>query len=226
MRCALTRQLLFGTALAAGLAAISQTAAADDVVMFKNVPSAEEVNAVLFGQGDAKVGGMRTRSIRIIEPSARAIQDQTRAIRLHEPENAPLPTDTGAQTVAAATDEVPVPAESNGVGLGFNLQFAFDSVELLPESKPYIDRLGEVMGAAENQGKVLLIMGHTDATGDDSYNARLSENRAAAVKSYLTATWNIPADQLQVQGAGETQPLAGTDPNDGVNRRVEFFAIN
>jgi outer membrane protein OmpA-like peptidoglycan-associated protein len=223
MRCALDKQLLFGTTVAVSLALLSFAAAAEDDIMYKNVPSAEEVNNVLFGNGDGAVEGERTRSIRIVEPSARAIQTKTRANRMHEPEN-PIPADTGAQTVAA-TEDVAL-GETSGVGLGFNLQFAFNSVELLPESRPYIDRLGEVMGAAENQNKALLILGHTDATGPDAYNAALSENRAAAVKSYLTTTWNIPAEQLQIQGAGESQPLAGTDPNDGVNRRVEFFALN
>jgi outer membrane protein OmpA-like peptidoglycan-associated protein len=207
----------------AGVAAVSLAAAADEVIMYKEVPSAEEINNVLFG-GKASVEGQRTRSIRIVEPSARVIQEKTRAIRMHKPES-DLPTDTGAQTVAATGDDVPI-AEPKGVGLGFNLQFGFDSVELLAESKPYIDRLGEVMGASENQGKTLLIMGHTDATGNDGYNSVLSERRAEAVKSYLMTTWNISVDQLQVQGAGESQPLAGTDPNDGINRRVEFFALN
>lgn len=224
MRCALTRQILLGTTLAASIATFASTAGADEVIMYKNVPSAEEVNRVLFGGGEGAVEGQRTRSIRIVEPSARAVQDRTRAIRLHEPE-APLPTNSGSTQTAAASEEAPV-AEPEGVGLGFNLQFKFDSVELLPDSIPYIDRLGEVMGADENQGKVLLILGHTDATGSDNYNASLSEKRAVAVKQYLTTTWNIPAEQLQTQGAGESQPLAGTNPNDGVNRRVEFFAMN
>ncbi|MGI9492774.1 MAG: OmpA family protein [Geminicoccaceae bacterium] len=222
----MTRRIIkgafLGTTIFAGVAALTGAAVADEVIMYQEVPSAEEINNVLFG-GKAPDEGRLTRSIRIVEPSARAAQDKTRAIRMHKPENN-LPTDTGAQTVAA-TGDVPV-AEPTGVGLGFNLQFGFDSVELLAESKPYIDRLGEVMGAPENTGKKLLIMGHTDASGSDGYNSQLSQRRAEAVKGYLTTTWNIPASQLQIQGAGEGQPLAGTDPNDGINRRVEFFALN
>lgn len=223
MRCTFSRQRLLGTTIAVGLSAFSFAALAEDVIMYKEVPSADEINRVLFGGAKGEIEGQRTRSIRIVEPTARAAQDRTRAIRLHQPEEA-LPQNSGTQT-AAASGEVPA-AEPQGVGLGFNLQFVFDSTDLLPDSVPYIDRLGEVMGAAENEGKVLLILGHTDATGSDTYNASLSENRAAAVKSYLATTWNIPAEQLQIQGAGESQPLAGTDPNDGVNRRVEFFAMN
>lgn len=223
MRCAFSRETMLGTTVAFSLAALSYATAAEEVIMYQDVPSAEEVNRVLFGGADGAVEGQRTRSIRMVEPSARAVQEKTRAIRIHKSEET-LPTNSGTQT-AAASNEVPI-GEPKGVGLGFNLQFAFDSVELLPESKPYIDRLGEVMTAADNQGKTLLILGHTDASGSLSYNATLSENRAAAVRSYLTTTWNIPAEQLQIEGAGETQPLSGTGPNDGVNRRVEFFALN
>lgn len=222
MKRALPKQMFLTTTLAASLAAFSAAAMADDVIMYKDVPSAEEVNKVLFGDADSAVEGQRTRSIRIMEPSARAIDDQTRAIRMHKPEEE-IPVGSGAQV--AATEDVAI-AEPSGVGLGFNLQFAFDSVDLLPESKPYIDRLGEVMGAPENQDKTLLIMGHTDSRGSDDYNAALSQKRAEAVKGYLTTTWNIPSSQLQIEGAGENQPLAGTDPTEGINRRVEFFSLN
>ena len=222
MRCAFPK-LILGATVATGLTAFSHAAVADDIIIFQDVPSADEINNVLFGNENNALDGQRTRSIRVVEPSLRAIENKTRAIRMHNPEHV-TSAETGAQNVAAATG---VPAEeTSGVGLGFNLQFAFDSVELLPDSEPYIDRLGEVLGAEENQEKVLLILGHTDAIGSEAYNAVLSENRAISVKNYLTTTWNIDADRLQIQGAGETQPLEGTDPNGGVNRRVEFYAVN
>jgi outer membrane protein OmpA-like peptidoglycan-associated protein len=219
MRRTLVRTLLSGSAFIAGLAVLSLGAKAGDVILFQDVPSAEEINSVLFGDDSNAPEGLRTRSIKIVEPSARALQNQTRAIRLHD---AAAPTST--QSVAASTDGPAL--ESDGVGLGFNLQFGFDSVEILPESRTYVDRLGEVLGAPENQDKALLILGHTDATGSSAYNDTLSVNRAIAVRTYLATSWDVSVDRLQVQGAGEQQPIDGVDPNDGVNRRVEFFAIN
>ena len=212
MRRIPARKLFLGSTVIAGLTMLSFGAVAGDVILFQDVPSAEEINSVLFGDQATATEGLRTRSIKIIEPSARAIQDKTRAIRLHSADNP-----AGAETVAVETGDV---------GLGFNLQFAFDSVEILPESMPYIDRLGEVLGADENQEKAVLILGHTDAIGSDSYNDALSVDRAVAVRTYLAANWNVSADRLQVQGAGETQPIDGVEPTDGINRRVEFFAIN
>ncbi len=222
MKSNLMKRAVTGAAIVAGITAYSFAAQADDVIMYKDVPSADEVSRVLFGEGDP-MAGQKTRSIRFGDPAATPSLGKTRAIRLHQPKE-DLPDNAGEQAVAA-TEDVTI-GSSDGVGLGFNLQFAFNSVEILPESKPYIDRLGEVMSAIENQDKALLILGHTDSLGSDAYNASLSERRASAVKAYLTTTWNIPAGQLQIRGAGETQPLSGTTPSDGINRRVEFYAVN
>ncbi len=225
MRFIAPKSAFVGAITAAGLSALSLAAAAEEVIIYQGVPTAEEVSNVLFGKGKSIVDGQRTRSFRSKEkaPVARAQREKTRAIRLHEPENQ-TPKETGTQ-IAAASDDVPID-QTSGVGLGFNLQFAFDSVELLPESKPYIDRLGEVMAATDNQDKTLLILGHTDAIGSDAYNLVLSQDRAQAVKSYLTTTWSISASRLQIDGVGEAQPLSGTEPADGINRRVEFYALN
>jgi outer membrane protein OmpA-like peptidoglycan-associated protein len=213
--------------LMAGLVMASPTASAEDVILFKNVPSAEEVNNVLFGKGDAATEGLRTRSIRVINPADGASDAKTRAIRMHNPDAGVAAVTPVAVEAEDAAVSGPEPAAApSGVGLGFNLQFAFDSVELLPDSQPYIDRLGEVLGSPDNAGKQLLIIGHTDASGADSYNAQLSERRAVAVRDYLATSWNIDVSLLQIQGAGESQPLEGTDPLDGINRRVEFFALN
>ena len=228
MKSAYRHCLVLAGSLMAGLVIAAPLASAEDVILFKDVPSAEEVNDVLFGDGDAPADSLRTRSIRVVDPVVDDVAEKTRAIRMHAPEQgaaaATEPVAVNSQDAAASG---PAPAASpSGVGLGFNLQFAFDSVELLTESQPYIDRLGEVLGNPDNAGKQLLIIGHTDASGSDVYNRQLSERRAASIQQYLATAWNIEASRLQIQGAGEGQPLEGTNPLDGVNRRVEFYALN
>ena len=228
MKSAYRHCLVLAGSLMAGLVIAAPLASAEDVILFKDVPSAEEVNDVLFGDGDAPADSLRTRSIRVVDPVVDDVAEKTRAIRMHAPEQgaaaAAEPVAVNSQDAAASG---PAPAASpSGVGLGFNLQFAFDSVELLTESQPYIDRLGEVLGNPDNAGKQLLIIGHTDASGSDVYNRQLSERRAASIQQYLATAWNIEASRLQIQGAGEGQPLEGTNPLDGVNRRVEFYALN
>jgi outer membrane protein OmpA-like peptidoglycan-associated protein len=131
--------------------------------------------------------------------------------------------------VASAAPAAPAPAATppppSGTALGLNILFAFNSTSVLPESVPYLERLGEVLTLPENQGKVVNIVGHTDASGGVAYNQALSEQRALAVGQYLVDVWRVDPNRLGVEGRGKSQPLAGTDPFDGINRRVEFYAI-
>jgi outer membrane protein OmpA-like peptidoglycan-associated protein len=71
-------------------------------------------------------------------------------------------------------------------------------------------------------GTDLLIVGHTDAVGSESYNLSLSERRAAAVVNYL-ASQGVTRARLRPAGRGESEPVAGNDTEAGraQNRRVE-----
>lgn len=202
------------TTLAAALAWPAAEATAQELVIFRDVPSVEELNSVLFGKAD--------------DPAPPEIK--TRAIRFHEepppPQPAPTqaPTET-AGTVASTEPVAPAPPPPSGTALGLNILFEYDSTSVLPESIPYLQRLGEVLTLPENAEKVVNIVGHTDASGSAAYNQSLSEQRALAVGQYLVDTWQIDPNRLGVEGRGKSQPLAGTDPYDGINRRVEFYAI-
>ncbi len=68
----------------------------------------------------------------------------------------------------------------------------------------------------------LVIVGHTDATGTDSYNQGLSDRRARASAGYLT-TRGVRYDRIRTQGRGESEPIASNDDEYGrqQNRRVE-----
>lgn len=69
----------------------------------------------------------------------------------------------------------------------------------------------------------LVLEGHTDSSGSDNYNMRLSEARAAAVKRVLVEQYAIDANRIDTVGMGETQPIADNSTVDGraQNRRVE-----
>lgn len=66
------------------------------------------------------------------------------------------------------------------------------------------------------------IAGHTDASGSDSYNQRLSERRAEAVKTYLVSQ-GVSADKMMTVGYGESRPIVSNKTAAGRsrNRRVE-----
>ena len=66
------------------------------------------------------------------------------------------------------------------------------------------------------------IVGHTDSVGKESYNQKLSEKRAAIVKSMLVER-GVEASRLSTSGMGETQPVASNKTKAGraENRRIE-----
>ncbi|ENP0852033.1 OmpA family protein, partial [Vibrio parahaemolyticus] len=66
------------------------------------------------------------------------------------------------------------------------------------------------------------IVGHTDSSGPEAYNQRLSEHRAQAVADYLKRM-GIAESRLMVMGQGESHPVASNDTAEGraQNRRVE-----
>ena len=72
----------------------------------------------------------------------------------------------------------------------------------------------------------LLITGHTDSTGSASYNQQLSEQRASSVRTYLIGQ-KVASNRIQVQGAGESQPICTNDTQAGrkCNRRVEISIL-
>ena len=69
----------------------------------------------------------------------------------------------------------------------------------------------------------LSIEGHTDNTGGQEINEKLSESRAKACYDYLVSK-GIPASRLKYKGFGQSRPIANNNTYSGrtLNRRVEF----
>jgi OOP family OmpA-OmpF porin len=84
--------------------------------------------------------------------------------------------------------------------------FDFNKAVLRPAGKAKLDEL--VSKAKAIKLEVILAVGHTDRIGGDSYNQKLSEKRAAAVKEYLVAK-GIEANRVYTEGKGEKQPVTG-----------------
>ena len=94
-----------------------------------------------------------------------------------------------------------------------------------PMSYPTLDDVAETL-RSNQQLLIIEIQGHADERGDDDYNMRLTEDRAAAVKSYLVAK-GVAADRLMSHGYGETKPLCHAHDEGcwSKNRRVEFVIL-
>ncbi|MBS0241680.1 MAG: OmpA family protein [Proteobacteria bacterium] len=103
----------------------------------------------------------------------------------------------------------------------YGILFETGSASLRPETKSLIVDIAATL--KNNPSWRLLINGHTDSIGGESYNMKLSSERAAAVKNELVAG-GIAVDRLQSQGLGEAKPVAdnGTLEGRARNRRVEL----
>lgn len=99
--------------------------------------------------------------------------------------------------------------------------FDFDKYYLTGEAQQVLEKVAE--DAARGIYSRVIVTGHTDKAGSENYNEGLSEQRAKSVKSGLV-TLGLPADKIDMQAKGETQPMLPTA--DGVkeaqNRRVEI----
>jgi OOP family OmpA-OmpF porin len=131
-----------------------------------------------------------------------------------------------------AVVEPPNPAPTKvieKITLSANMLFDFNSSELTEAAKAAID---DRIYAIRSQGEakltsIMKIEGHTDSTGPEAYNQKLSEQRAQAVADYILAnTQRISADDLEVVGMGESDPVASNGTRDGraQNRRVVVYA--
>ena len=102
-----------------------------------------------------------------------------------------------------------------------DVTFELDSANLTDQAKQILTPVANSLKARPDI-KALTVTGHTDSTGSESYNQTLSENRAAAVATYLKDS-GVPAS-LSSNGMGESSPIAGNDTACGraANRRVEL----
>ncbi|MCX6233537.1 MAG: OmpA family protein [Bacteroidetes bacterium] len=105
-----------------------------------------------------------------------------------------------------------------------NILFDFDKATLRPESFPELNRVVKMMN--DNVTMKIEIAGHTDNIGSDEYNRVLSEDRAIAVRNYLTEN-NLAPSRIISKGYGESKPMATNDTEEGrqLNRRVEFTIL-
>ena len=100
------------------------------------------------------------------------------------------------------------------------LLFDFDSDVVRSEARTNLRNLAASLD--KYPGSDLLIAGHTDSVGTDTYNLGLSERRAESTVTYLT-TQGVSRSRMRARGLGETEPVApnATDAGRSKNRRVE-----
>ena len=124
-----------------------------------------------------------------------------------------------------SSDEFLLELDSQGVDLSViengTISFNFDSSIISTEGKELIKKHAQLLKAS-NKLKVIL-EGHTDSTGDRSYNLKLSERRALAVKAFAILE-GVQPEQIEVISYGEEKLLnaEGNLAERSLNRRAEF----
>lgn len=100
------------------------------------------------------------------------------------------------------------------------INFDFGKSTIKPDSYDYLDRLASILILTRSK---VVVKGHTDNTGSDDFNMKLSKKRAEAVVKYLVNR-GMDKNLLSVEYYGSTQPLMDNDTEEGrtYNRRVEF----
>jgi outer membrane protein OmpA-like peptidoglycan-associated protein len=106
------------------------------------------------------------------------------------------------------------------------VKFGFEKAELNDEAKAAIDEFAAPL-KQENKGIYLEIQGHTDSSGEDSYNLSLGEQRAEAVRRYLSLEHGFPLHRMSVISYGESEPAVDNATRDGreKNRRVVLVVL-
>lgn len=141
---------------------------------------------------------------------------------------APKPEgDTDKDGVDDAIDKCPktphaykVDPDGCPVHVTLHLNFAFDSSVLPASSKSDVEKLTRVL--KENLPAKVIIIGHTDHTGTDEYNQKLSERRATSLGKRLVEN-GIESERIHTSGKGEKEPIATNSTREGraENRRIE-----
>lgn len=102
--------------------------------------------------------------------------------------------------------------------------FDIDSYSLKSATRNNLDKLSGTMQKYDDTD--IRVLGHTDNTGTEKYNATLSKNRAGAVNDYLVSK-GVASVRMTDTGYGELDPIATNETIEGreLNRRVEIVIV-
>jgi peptidoglycan-associated lipoprotein len=106
------------------------------------------------------------------------------------------------------------------------VRFRVDSYDLTSEAKTALDEFAGKVKAMES-GMFIEIQGHTDDTGGSTYNDKLGQERAEAVRRYLSREHKLPLGRMSTISYGDSAPVATNKNRTGrsQNRRVVLVVL-
>jgi outer membrane protein OmpA-like peptidoglycan-associated protein len=107
----------------------------------------------------------------------------------------------------------------------YSINFPSGKSTILPESFGFLSKVQKAI--RDFPERKIVIEGHTDSMGDETYNQELSLFRAKAVTAYLIANMGLAEDRISYTGYGESKPVASNDTNEGrsLNRRIDVVLV-
>jgi outer membrane protein OmpA-like peptidoglycan-associated protein len=127
--------------------------------------------------------------------------------------------------VTVTSEEMARGLESSGKIALYGIYFDTDKADVKPESKAALEEMAKLLKTFPDLR--VLVVGHTDSTGDREYNMGLSRRRAEAVVKSLRESYGIAASRLVPAGVGMLAPVASNRTEEGraKNRRVELVEM-
>ncbi len=119
-------------------------------------------------------------------------------------------------------DEIELALERDGRIAIYAIFFGGDNEDIRPESRPQIEQLAALL--TKNPDLSVLIVSHTDGTGEFDHNMSLSQRRAQVLAEALVSGFDVGASRLIPAGAGMVSPIASNRTEEGraKNRRIEI----
>lgn len=203
-------------ALSLGLCTVLAAPAGAQVTYFQRPPTADQLRAALLATPAAAPAPVAPAAATALPNGSRTrgIVWQTTGT------SAGTPTATASASAPLPKEVAPAAAGSGSPAAALPINFDSGSSRVDANSLPYLETIASVMRA--DPSIHLMIEGHTDDRGSFNRNMVLSWDRALGVFRSLVETYGIAPDRLQPVGKGPMDPMPGTSPGDGANRRVQF----
>jgi outer membrane protein OmpA-like peptidoglycan-associated protein len=192
------------------------------------------------GPDDEKAMRDAQRALQSLDPEKEAIPFKGETVNIKE---AVVVSIVGLESVsyAASAADIDKALEELGakkvdtgiqISLSGDVLFDFNKWDIREKAEKTLRKLAKLI--KDLNKKHVLIEGHTDAKGKESYNLVLSNKRALSVKTWFVSKGDLSDIEFQIKGYGESKPIApntkpdGSDNPEGraANRRVEIFIGN
>jgi OOP family OmpA-OmpF porin len=188
----------------------------------------------LVATNGALAGGIYNNHAYVVDSSGTLVRDgSNKCIRTGSWSEEHALVECGDAVAAAPMAEktpepAPVAAGPKPAAIHATLQtdafFDFDKAILKPEGKAKLDDFVAKMNE-HPEVDVLLVTGHTDRIGTNSYNMKLSQRRADAVKHYLVDK-GISSNRIETAAKGEEEPVVSCDGIKGRTALIDCLAPN